>query len=134
MDEKEAVIEYDAMLVETEEKMCEENEYGKTVFFEAENVENKLYGIGKNNRRKIEVNKFPFIVGKKLGVVDEIIDDASISRMHARFEKEGETIFIEDLNSTNGTYKNGMMLTPHQKIEVFPEDEIWFGRLQFIYR
>lgn len=134
VDEKEDVLEHSPISIESEEKICEENEYGRTIFFEADSVENKLYGIGKNNRRKIEINKFPFIVGKKSGVVDEIIDDASVSRMHARFEKEGETVYIEDLNSTNGTYKNGIMLAPHQKIEVFSEDEIWFGRLQFIYR
>lgn len=120
--------------IESEQDRYEEQDYGKTVFLEAEQLENKLYGMGKNNRRKIEIVKFPFIIGKKQGAADELIDDASISRMHARFVMKEEKIYLEDLNSTNGTYKNGILLTPHQMIEVFPEDEIRFGRLQFIYR
>lgn len=133
-DEKEDIIEYSEIPVQHDIPSWEDNIYGKTVFFDPEKTENKLYGIGENNRIKIQIEKFPFVVGKKSDVVDEVIDDVSVSRMHARFEKEGEVIFIEDLNSTNGTYKNGIMLTPHQKIEVFPDDEIWFGRLRFVYR
>lgn len=133
-DENEDIIEYSEIPVQHDIPSWEDNIYGKTVFFDSEKTENKLYGIGENNRIKIQIEKFPFVVGKKSDVVDEVIDDVSVSRMHARFEKEGEVIFIEDLNSTNGTYKNGIMLTPHQKIEVFPDDEIWFGRLRFVYR
>ena len=41
---------------------------------------------------------------------------------------------MEDLNSTNGTCKNGLMLAPHERVEVESEDEIWFGKQQFIFR
>jgi len=126
--------DYSKIPFETDGGLYEETEYGKTVFFERHQLENILYGIGDNNRIKIEINKFPFVIGKKADVVDETIDDLSISRMHARFEKQDDKIFISDLNSTNGTYKNGIMLAPHQKIEVFSEDEILLGRLKFIYR
>lgn len=117
-----------------EEESFFQRDYGKTVYFEPEGVQNKLYGIGKGNRRTIEINKFPYIIGKKADVVDGVIDEPSISRMHARFEEEDGKIYITDLNSTNGTCKNGIMLSPNRKIEVFAEDEIWFGRLRFIYR
>ncbi len=109
-------------------------DYGKTVYFEAEEIENKLYGIGNRNRKVIELNKFPFVIGKKEGVVDGVIEDASVSRMHACFKQDAKNIFLEDLNSTNGTYKNGIMLMPHEKVTVFPEDEIRFGKLRFVYR
>ena len=74
------------------------------------------------------------MIGKKEDCVDGILDDASISRVHARFFQRDSVLCVEDLNSTNGTYKNGIMLAPHEKAEVFPEDEIRFGKLQFIYR
>lgn len=109
-------------------------QYGKTVYFEAEEVENKLYGMGKHNRQIIAMDKFPFTIGKKEDVVDGVISEASVSRIHARFLKEKDVIYLEDLNSTNGTYKNGVLLAPHERVEVFLEDEIRFGKLSFLYR
>lgn len=35
------------------------------------------------------------------------LDDVSVSRRHARFVLEGDTLTVEDLNSTNGTLVNG---------------------------
>lgn len=107
---------------------------GKTVYFEATEIENKLYGIGKKNRKTIELTKFPFTIGKKENAVDAVLDDASISRMHARFWEQDKKLYLMDLNSTNGTYKNGMMLAPNEQVEVLPEDEIRFGKLSFLYR
>ena len=36
-----------------------------------------------------------------------VIDDEGISRSHARIHRKGNSYFIEDLNSSNGTYVNG---------------------------
>ena len=108
--------------------------YGKTVYFEKAEIENKLYGIGKKNKRIIELTKFPYTIGKKEDAVDEVLQDHSVSRIHARFVSDGGKLFLEDLNSTNGTCKNGLMLAPHERVEVESEDEIWFGKQQFIFR
>ncbi len=35
------------------------------------------------------------------------LDDVSVSRRHARFVLDGDTLTVEDLNSTNGTLVNG---------------------------
>jgi pSer/pThr/pTyr-binding forkhead associated (FHA) protein len=45
---------------------------------------------------------------------DIVINDAEVSRKHARLTLEGDRYKIEDLNSTNGTYINGQRLIgPH---------------------
>jgi pSer/pThr/pTyr-binding forkhead associated (FHA) protein len=45
---------------------------------------------------------------------DIVINDAEVSRKHARLTLEGERYKIEDLNSTNGTYIDGQRLIgPH---------------------
>lgn len=50
-------------------------------------------------------------VGRATGCTVSITDDTFISQLHARvFEQDGET-FVEDLNSTNGTYLNGQRLS-----------------------
>ncbi len=41
---------------------------------------------------------------------------------------------ITDLNSTNGTFRNGMRLEPNASEIIEPGDEIGIGKLKFIYR
>jgi hypothetical protein len=38
---------------------------------------------------------------------DIVIDHPTVSGFHGKIKKEGEHFFVEDLNSTNGTYLNG---------------------------
>lgn len=110
-------------------------ECGNTVFFDSMKLaEHKLYALGKKNKNHIKLTKFPFTVGKMAGCVECVLMDDSISRIHARFEKVGDTIQMTDMNSTNGTYKNGLRLQPHETVEIEPGDEIRFGNLNYCYR
>lgn len=112
-----------------------EEEIGNTVFIPwMESSENKLYAMDRKNKHHIDLNRLPLSVGKMAGAVDVVINDQSISRMHARFVKTGNQICILDLNSTNGTFRNGMRLEPNASEVIEPGDEIRLGRLKFIYR
>ncbi|MBD5500646.1 MAG: FHA domain-containing protein [Lachnospiraceae bacterium] len=109
--------------------------YGNTIFIPwIENCENKLYGTGKGNKNHIDLNRLPLTVGKLAGSVDMVIDDQSISRRHAKFIRDGNKIYMIDLNSTNGTFKNGLRLLPNTSEVLEPGDEIRLGKLKFIYR
>lgn len=112
-----------------------EADVGNTVFIPwTENCENKLYGTDWKNKYHIDLSRLPLTVGKLAGMVDMMIDEQSISRMHARFTRSGNKIYITDLNSTNGTFRNGMRLTPNSSELIEPGDEIRLGKLKFIYR
>lgn len=113
----------------------EQESCGDTVFFDSAQItEYKLYALDRKNKRHIELTKFPYTVGKMIGCVDCALADDSVSRIHARFEKEGNTIRLVDMNSTNGTYKNGFRLQPQESVEIEPGDEIRFGHLSYCYR
>ena len=117
------------------EKTPEPDEYGHTVFIPwVENSDNKLYGIGKNNKYHIPLQRLPVTVGKMAGAVDLVLNDQSVSRLHARISRDGNRFFITDLNSTNGTFRNGMRLEPNASEIIEPGDEIGIGKLKFIYR
>ena len=73
-------------------------------------------------------------VGKLAGSVDMVINDQSISRRHVKFAREGNRVCMTDLNSTNGTFKNGLRLQPNASEILEPGDEIRLGKLKFIYR
>lgn len=60
-----------------------------------------------------ELNKSEITIGRDISN-DFVINDAEVSRKHARMTLEGDRYKIEDLNSTNGTYIDGQRLIgPH---------------------
>ena len=63
-------------------------------------------------------------LGRDLGN-DITINDPEVSRHHARFLVRDESVFIEDLGSTNGTFLNGERITNPQQLRV--GDTITFG-------
>lgn len=106
-----------------------------TVFFDsAQTIEYKLYALDRKNKKHITLNKFPYTVGKMAGCVDCALADDSVSRIHARFEKAGDKVRLTDMNSTNGTYRNGLRMQPQETVEIEPGDEIRFGNLNYCFR
>lgn len=113
----------------------EMEDYADTVFFDSgQTMEYKLYALDKRNKKHIELNKFPYTVGKMAGCVDCALLDDSVSRLHARFEKEGDRVLLTDMNSTNGTYRNGLRMQPQETVEIEPGDEIRLGKLNYCFR
>lgn len=109
--------------------------HGNTIFIPwVENGENKLYGVGKGNKNHIDLSRLPLTAGKLAGSVDIVINDQSISRRHVKFAREENRVYMTDLNSTNGTFKNGLRLEPNTSVLLEPGDEIRLGKLKFVYR
>ena len=75
-----------------------------------------------------------YTIGKKRGEADLVLEDLSISRLHARIVKEEDGYYLEDMNSTNGTFKNGLRMQPYEKRKLEEGDEITFGKRTLIYR
>lgn len=57
-----------------------------------------------------------------------------VSRNHAAITLHDAGLYIEDLNSTNGTRINGSQLAPSQKYRLRDGDEIEFARLRVIVK
>jgi len=82
----------------------------------------------------IEVNKTPFILGRKRSEVDFRVDGGtSISRKHAQISREGERYFVCDLKSLNKTYLDGKELVPLEKTELFSGAHIRIADVEFIF-
>ncbi len=58
---------------------------------------------------------------------DVCITDRSVSGRHARIERDGDVLWIEDLNSTNGTYVNGEPVSRQQLVD---GDDVLVGKVQ----
>ena len=74
-----------------------------------------------------------FLLGKNSEQVNGIILAEGVSRLHARITRVEGNYFIEDLNSTNGTYLNDVMLEYHQPRQIQPKDKIRFGVEEYVF-
>lgn len=113
-----------------------EEEYGRTIY-----VEEKAEAVERPHRLYLPEGKLlaslehPILsIGKKKEEVDLALEDASVSRLHARITTDNGNVYLEDLNSTNGTFKNGLRLQPYEKRKLEEEDEIKCGKVIFIFR
>lgn len=80
-----------------------------------------------------ELSHFPFTVGSLESCVDVEIKDVSIGEIHASFTQEGNVVYLEDLNTWNGTFINGTKLK-EEKVAIKEGDEIRFGNISFVYQ
>lgn len=92
-----------------------------------------LTGRIRGKQKQIDLSSFPFIIGKSKEQSDYVLEDSSVSRIHARFTLRDDIVYLTDLNSTNGTCKNGIRLEPNELVMLEADDEITFGRLTFTY-
>jgi pSer/pThr/pTyr-binding forkhead associated (FHA) protein len=61
---------------------------------------------------------------------DIFLDDVTVSRRHAEFHREGQTFFVKDLGSMNGTYRAGESIV-ESKLE--HGDEIQVGKFRLTF-
>ncbi len=74
---------------------------------------------GRGHRVCIELSPARF-AGQRLGLslgrhpelVDEVVADGNVSRRHLRLAAAGDQFYVEDLNSSNGTFLNEQRLSP----------------------
>ena len=95
--------------------------------------ERMLYGRINGREVNISLNRLPMTIGKLANVSDFVINDPAVSKMHARFEEHEGRVYVCDLNSTNGTVRNGVLLGVNQSVALEPGDKIRFGRTCFTY-
>lgn len=72
--------------------------------------------------KEVQITKDKTTLGRR-PYNDIVIDNLAVSGEHAVLQMVGNDVFIEDLNSTNGTYINGkaikkQLLTNHDVVEV----------------
>jgi len=58
---------------------------------------------------------------------------SGVSRHHARFLRRDEGWYLEDLQSTNGTYVNEVRLLPHRPVRLHSGDLVRFAQLTLVF-
>lgn len=108
----------------------------ETVFLCREkNVElHRLVYQGRDKVEDFELNVFPFVLGKAERGIDGTIAAPQVSRIHCQINYVNQEYSLQDLNSTNGTYLNGILLAPRQEISIQPGDQIRLANQPFLFQ
>lgn len=110
--------------------------YGRTVLLSGGGRMAMNILIEKRHGKEIvhQIEDFPYLIGKIKNSVNLVLNDVSVSRIHAKLTEEDGQVYVQDCNSTNGTYVNGVLLEKEEKIPVEAEDEIRVGRIILLYQ
>jgi len=85
---------------------------------------------GKEGYPDFEIGTLMCIIGKSHRVKLQL-DKDTISQFHAKVEYRDGTYYIEDMNSTNGTYLNEEMLNYKEQRALNPGDVIRFADVKY---
>jgi len=79
------------------------------VLMHVENENIKNYNIPQKQHKSLSEllkTKSPLVIGRSETNVDVVVDDKYVSRAHAKVWIENDQVYVEDLNSSNGTFIN----------------------------
>ena len=102
------------------------------------NIENqieigKLIYQGEGREDNFLLEEDVFLIGKDAEMVNGVLRADTVSRIHARiFQQEGH-YYIEDLNSTNGTFLNGKEVFYRQPVKLEKQDRISFATEEYLF-
>ena len=80
----------------------------------------------------IPVGMFPWQIGRDERSVDAVIDREGIAPIHARFDRESESVYVTDEESSSGTLLNHSRLTPWEKTRLRDGDILSFGATSYV--
>ena len=110
---------------------------GETCLLKDERESRRLIGIGQARGIVMEIDKFPYTIGKLKDRVDGISFSPAVSRMHCRIHEsmlDDEEYFFEDLNSKNGSYINNIRVDPYKKMPLRPGDIVKIADEEYAFR
>ena len=99
-------------------------------------VSKKSYGLEITAAEEIENIKVGTVIPVRstitIGRKDDnslVLDDQHVSGHHANLTIKNEVLYLEDLNSTNGTFVNGEKIK--NSVKLFKNDQIEIGTTKF---
>lgn len=110
-----------------------EESMNPTVFLgsETKQIIGELRYEGDGDAGNIPITSPVFLIGSRAAEADGVISDETVSRIHARITKEEDGYYLEDMNSTNGTYHNGELLNYKEKALLSKNDKISFAKEKY---
>ena len=96
-----------------------------------ENCFGRLVYEGAGSEQDYVLDQNEYRVGSRDEKNEILLHSSAVSRHHARIWKEGEAYYLEDLNSTNGTYVNGETVNINDPVRLESMDRIHFADVEY---
>lgn len=107
---------------------------GETTLLSNQNMI-QAYLFRESNSENIKINKSIFAIGRERKKVDYCVsDNNSVGRNHAEIILKNNTFYLIDQKSTNGTYLNGVKVSPLQEMELKNGDKIRLSDEEFVFK
>lgn len=81
--------------------------------------------------RRIKIGRSSVQLGRS-AACDVVLDDATVSRQHARIDRKGENYVVTDVGSLNGTYVNRSPVD--RNVVLNDGDELRIGIFRLVFR
>lgn len=94
----------------------------------------KPFLIEVENGTKIIVTKEVFKLGRDPEQADYALENKVVGRIHAELVTSDGEYFLIDKHSRNGSYLNGVKLSPNQKTKIKHEDQIKLANQEFVFK
>lgn len=88
--------------------------------------------VGQDGTNTLNLADRDKIIGRDKCTVDMLVADRNVSRNHLLVHGENEEIYIEDMDSTNGTYVNGIKLPQRRKWKIKSGDVVRIGNCEYV--
>lgn len=126
-------ITYNVREVRPPKQVVKEGVSEPTTLLTGALVRNGVYCLkpDDSSEENILLTEFPFFIGKAEENTHHTIEDSTVSRFHARIDKEEEELWLTDLNSTNGTFLNGIRLVPFGRMRMNKGDSVVISRKRY---
>ena len=93
------------------------------------------YLVRKDNGNNIPITKKNFTIGKEVGKVDyAITGNTTVSRHHATIILEDGNYYIQDQNSTNHTFVDGIQIPKYTSTKIEDGTEIRLSNVAMVFR
>ncbi len=134
--EKKKIINYRKILEDEREVLYTAEalpDIEKTELFSSEDLVRswELVYKGDGLESDIRLTEFPFLVGTDSQKAAAVLQSRAVSRVHAGFSLKEGRLYLEDYNSTNGTYLNQKLVPMNTPTEVQEGDRIVFATEEY---
>lgn len=105
--------------------LAEATSYGATQLLASKKLENISGGAD------IILTNFPLHIGSSASESDFVVENVMVSRKHAVITMECGGYYIEDMDSTNGTFVNGSRLSPYEPVLIKEGDQVFLANEKY---
>lgn len=92
-----------------------------------------IINMAGGTKGEIPIDKKEFLIGRLEDMVDCVIKNAAVGKVHALITEQNGKYYLKDLNSVNGTMVNDVRLQCNEEKELKDGDRITFANCDYLF-